>query len=173
MAICGNGVVEDGEECDCGWEEDCLEDCCWPQRTKYSSNQLPCTLRPTKQCSPSEGPCCNQDCSYNIGMQCRDDNGCRDQSYCNGQGTHCPASQLKPNKTICNEEFVCFQGVLILIQIIKHTMIASRSVLDQYVLHMAWSHASVSRSPMIPQLKHVNSVVRNLEKISLVCPHLN
>ena len=88
IAICGNGVVEDGEECDCGWEEDCLEDCCWPQRTKYSSNQLPCTLRPTKQCSPSEGPCCNQDCSYNIGMQCRDDNGCRDQSYCNGQGTH-------------------------------------------------------------------------------------
>ncbi len=40
MAICGNGVVEEGEECDCGWEEDCLEDCCWPQRTKYSINQV-------------------------------------------------------------------------------------------------------------------------------------
>eukprot|EP00090_Calanus_glacialis_P004073 TRINITY_DN13020_c0_g1_i1.p1 TRINITY_DN13020_c0_g1~~TRINITY_DN13020_c0_g1_i1.p1 ORF type:complete len:1584 (-),score=357.76 TRINITY_DN13020_c0_g1_i1:90-4673(-) len=110
IAICGNGVVEDGEECDCGWEEDCLEDCCWPQRTKYSSNQLPCTLRPAKQCSPSQGPCCDRDCSFNIGNKCRDDNGCRDQSYCNGQGTHCPPSQLKPNKTVCNEEFVCFQG---------------------------------------------------------------
>ena len=40
MAICGNGVVEEGEECDCGWEEDCLEDCCWPQRTKYAANQV-------------------------------------------------------------------------------------------------------------------------------------
>jgi len=110
IAICGNGVVEDGEECDCGWEEDCIEDCCWPQRTKYSSNQLPCTLRPAKQCSPSQGPCCDRDCSFNIGNKCRDDNGCRDQSYCNGQGTHCPPSQLKPNKTVCNEEFVCFQG---------------------------------------------------------------
>jgi len=110
IAICGNGVVEDGEECDCGWEEDCLEECCWPQRTKYSSNQLPCTLRPSKQCSPSQGPCCDRDCSFDIGTKCRDDNGCRDQSYCNGQGTHCPPSQLKPNKTVCNEEFVCFQG---------------------------------------------------------------
>lgn len=110
IAICGNGVVEDGEECDCGWEEDCLEECCWPQRTKYSSNQLPCTLRPAKQCSPSQGPCCDRDCSFNIGNKCRDDNGCRDQSYCNGQGTQCPPSQLKPNKTVCNEEFVCFQG---------------------------------------------------------------
>jgi hypothetical protein len=40
MAICGNGVVEEGEECDCGWEEDCLEDCCWPQRTKFLPNQV-------------------------------------------------------------------------------------------------------------------------------------
>ena len=23
-AICGNEVVEPGEECDCGWEEDCV-----------------------------------------------------------------------------------------------------------------------------------------------------
>jgi len=110
VALCGNGVVEDGEECDCGWEEDCQEECCWPQRTKYTKNQLPCTLRPNRKCSPSQGPCCTKECGYNIGNKCRDDNGCRDDSYCNGGGTHCPNSNLKPNKTVCNEEFVCFLG---------------------------------------------------------------
>ena len=54
MALCGNGVVEEGEECDCGWEEDCEEECCWPQRTGYPKGQKPCTLRPQKLCSPTQ-----------------------------------------------------------------------------------------------------------------------
>ena len=45
-----------------------------------------------------------------MGALCREDNGCRDQSYCDGRGTHCPPSIMKPNKTVCNQEFVCFQG---------------------------------------------------------------
>jgi disintegrin and metalloproteinase domain-containing protein 10 len=54
MALCGNGVVEEGEECDCGWEEDCEEECCWPQRTEYPTGEKPCTLRPKKLCSPTQ-----------------------------------------------------------------------------------------------------------------------
>ena len=54
MALCGNGVVEEGEECDCGWEEDCEEECCWPQRTNYPPGEKPCTLRPRKLCSPTQ-----------------------------------------------------------------------------------------------------------------------
>ena len=54
MALCGNGVVEEGEECDCGWEEDCEEQCCWPQRTEFGEDEKPCTLRPGKACSPTQ-----------------------------------------------------------------------------------------------------------------------
>ena len=62
----------------------------------------------------SQGPCCDRDCRFNVGNQCREDNGCRDESYCDGRGTACPPSILKPNKTVCNEEFVCFQVTLMM-----------------------------------------------------------
>ena len=42
QALCGNGVVEAGEECDCGWEDDCEEDCCWPQKTDHPKGILTC-----------------------------------------------------------------------------------------------------------------------------------
>lgn len=32
--------------------------------------------------SPSQGPCCTQDCVLKLGEKCRDDNGCRSASYC-------------------------------------------------------------------------------------------
>ena len=104
--------MEEGEECDCGWDDDCTEACCWPQRTEFSPAQRPCSLKRGAVCSPSQGPCCNRDCSHNVGAQCRDDNGCRADSFCDGSGVQCPASVLKPNKTVCNQEFVCFQGVM-------------------------------------------------------------
>ncbi|CAK9800445.1 Disintegrin and metalloproteinase domain-containing protein 10 [Anthophora quadrimaculata] len=109
-AICGNGVVEDGEECDCGWEEDCNDPCCHPQRLHHASHEVPCRLTDGAVCSPSQGPCCTSGCTLRNGDKCRDDNGCRDASFCDGRGPQCPASINKPNKTICNEEFVCYMG---------------------------------------------------------------
>ncbi|KAL7640869.1 UNVERIFIED_CONTAM: hypothetical protein RMT77_008006 [Armadillidium vulgare] len=109
-AICGNGVVEEGEECDCGWQEDCEESCCYPMVTNHPRNHKPCTLRPGKICSPSQGPCCTKDCSLKQGDLCREDNGCRDASFCGGSSPYCPPSINKPNKTICKDEFVCFKG---------------------------------------------------------------
>lgn len=109
-SICGNGVVEPGEECDCGWEEDCKDKCCYPMTRHPRIDEKPCTLTPGALCSPSQGPCCTSTCSLKLGDKCRDDNGCRDPSYCDGRIPVCPPSINKPNKTICNVEFVCYMG---------------------------------------------------------------
>ena len=55
-AICGNMVVEEGEECDCGYDDDesCRQDrCCQgrPSSTESDSNNaIGCKLRPGKTC---------------------------------------------------------------------------------------------------------------------------
>ncbi|XP_017846933.1 disintegrin and metalloproteinase domain-containing protein 10 isoform X2 [Drosophila busckii] len=109
-SICGNGVVEPGEQCDCGWEEDCKDSCCFPMSRQPQLDETPCTLTPHARCSPSQGPCCTTDCKLKFGDKCRDDNGCRDPSFCDGRVPQCPPSVNKPNKTICNKEFVCYMG---------------------------------------------------------------
>ena len=46
-AICGNQVVEDGEQCDCGFEDDCKESkCCY----SASDGENKCKRKPEKQC---------------------------------------------------------------------------------------------------------------------------
>jgi len=47
-------VVEEGEECDCGWEGDCREPCCHPQRRHPPPGEVPCRLTPQSVCSPSQ-----------------------------------------------------------------------------------------------------------------------
>lgn len=45
--ICGNGLVEQGEQCDCGYSDQCKDECC------FDANQAEdrkCKLRPGKQC---------------------------------------------------------------------------------------------------------------------------
>lgn len=54
ISLCGNGVVEEGEECDCGWEGDCREPCCYPQRRHPPPGETPCRLTPRSICSPSQ-----------------------------------------------------------------------------------------------------------------------
>uniref|UniRef100_A0A2K5SIS8 Disintegrin and metalloproteinase domain-containing protein 10 n=1 Tax=Cebus imitator TaxID=2715852 RepID=A0A2K5SIS8_CEBIM len=106
--ICGNGMVEQGEECDCGYSDQCKDECC------FDANQegKKCKLKPGKQCSPSQGPCCTAYCAFKSKSEkCRDDSDCAREGICNGFTALCPASDPKPNFTDCNRHTqVCING---------------------------------------------------------------
>ena len=122
-AFCGNKIVEDGEECDCGFDEtECAEQCCHPRTTDQNKqlNSLSCKLRKRVdgrkvECSPSIGPCCDNSCrfiTYNKQLQCKADQECTEVAYCDGTSAKCPEPKEKPsNVTECNEGTqVCQQG---------------------------------------------------------------
>lgn len=48
--ICGNKIVEENEQCDCGDETTCTEKCCVP-----AGRNRECKLQENQQCSPSQG----------------------------------------------------------------------------------------------------------------------
>lgn len=199
VSLCGNGVIEESEECDCGWEEDCRDSCCFPQRRYPPPGETPCTLTPGSICSPSQvrifktrsfysryiyiyitlqGPCCTAECNLRFGDKCRDDNGCRDASFCDGRSAYCPPSINKPNKTICNREFVCFMGVSIsrqmLVFFLFHIILFlfpffARSVPVVYALHTDWNLASAFPGQMIPRRRPASSVVVFPERTSPAC----
>lgn len=120
-AFCGNKIVEEGEECDCGFnEEECAESCCYPRTfgTGGETNKLnsrSCKLKEEAKCSPSIGPCCDQSCDFiksSHNQLCKAQQDCTRPSYCNGNTALCPQAAFMPdNVTECNEGTqVCQQG---------------------------------------------------------------
>lgn len=56
--VCGNGFVEEGEQCDCGLPEHCDNTCC---------NATTCTLYANASCAT--GSCCDLNVSFNEGRE--------------------------------------------------------------------------------------------------------
>lgn len=107
--ICGNGLVEEGEQCDCGYSDECKDPCC------YNANEdadKRCKLQPGKICSPSQGPCCTTQCTYKGSSEsCRPASECALEGFCNGRTAQCPTSEPKANFTTCQAETqVCLSG---------------------------------------------------------------
>ncbi|KAI6657370.1 ADAM10 [Oopsacas minuta] len=102
VAFCGNGIVEEGEQCDCGFAADCSDNCC---------DAGSCTLMGV-ECSPTEGPCCFTNCTYNpFGTECMSEAECTFLSVCTGVNATCPTPAPKVNNTLCNNnQSVCFNG---------------------------------------------------------------
>ena len=94
--VCGNGIKEQGEECDCGSPEDCAKDpCCMDG----------CKLRPGALCSDSNDKCCNacQIVKREERFVCRKAIGlCDMEETCDGIAPSCPPDLFKPDGTICD-----------------------------------------------------------------------
>lgn len=111
-SLCGNGIVEEGEQCDCGYGTDCKETCCYD--ASHEANK--CKLKPGVQCSPSQGPCCQNSCKFaSSNTVCMQSNECLNNVTCSGNNASCPRFDsrfFKPDKTECNTGTqVCKAGI--------------------------------------------------------------
>uniref|UniRef100_A0A8C4GK85 ADAM metallopeptidase domain 12 n=1 Tax=Dicentrarchus labrax TaxID=13489 RepID=A0A8C4GK85_DICLA len=99
---CGNGYVEEGEECDCGELEECMNPCC---------NATTCTLKGDAVCA--HGQCC-QDCQLKpAGTPCRESsNSCDLPEFCTGTSPHCPSNIYLHDGHAChNVDGYCYNGI--------------------------------------------------------------
>ncbi|KAK3533260.1 hypothetical protein QTP70_014330 [Hemibagrus guttatus] len=105
--ICGNQILEKGEECDVGLNAN--DPCCYSSRESIG---IQCRLKPNTQCSPSQGLCCSSGCVFKTsGLLCEEDSECRMKSMCTGNSATCPQPAAKPNLTMCSlGTRVCHNG---------------------------------------------------------------
>lgn len=83
-ATCGNGILEEGEECDCGTEEECKGNpCC----------SFGCKLKERSVCSDGNEECC-KNCQFRKAedsFKCfASKTQCQQDSYCDGTSGKCP-----------------------------------------------------------------------------------
>ncbi|TRY58962.1 hypothetical protein DNTS_033931 [Danionella cerebrum] len=98
---CGNGILETGEECDCGAPQNCSNKCC---------NAATCTF--TKGSACAAGSCC-ENCQVNVaGTPCRPSiNPCDLPEFCGGASPFCPADFYMMDGLPCNNSSsYCFEG---------------------------------------------------------------
>ena len=91
LNMCGNGIVENGEDCDPGLNE--TSACCNSNTCKFVSGAV---------CDPTNSPCCTSQCQFAPSTTtCRPavDPNCDIAEMCTGNSSACPKDQFKPNGT--------------------------------------------------------------------------
>jgi len=105
FGTCGNGVIDDNEDCDCGSEATCESNpCCSP---------ITCKLKIDAECS--SGPCCDNCRMKPKGTMCRHAVGeCDLDEFCPGDSGECPANLYVKNGLSCldmqGSDGFCFNG---------------------------------------------------------------
>ncbi|KAI1376049.1 zinc metalloprotease mde10 [Hypoxylon crocopeplum] len=92
---CGNGIVEAGEQCDCGGESGCGDNsCCDPTTCRFRTNAV---------CDPSNEDCCTDQCQFqSSGSVCRaSTSSCDPQETCSGNSGTCPNDVKAPDGQSC------------------------------------------------------------------------
>ncbi|XP_050088009.1 uncharacterized protein LOC126572612 [Anopheles aquasalis] len=101
--VCGNGFVENGEQCDCGLKEYCENSCCDP---------VTCMLHSNASCATGE--CCDlSTCMPKVGgTVCRAADGeCDLPEYCSGESEYCPRDVFKRDTEECDGgKAYCYRG---------------------------------------------------------------
>ncbi|KAM4853954.1 disintegrin and metalloproteinase domain-containing protein 20-like [Thomomys bottae] len=97
---CGDKIISQLEECDCGSFKDCASDKCCGTDCMF-----------TKGTKCSDGDCC-KDCQFApAGTICRDIAGvCDLTEYCDGRTEKCPNDTYIQDGTPCSPKAVCVRG---------------------------------------------------------------
>ncbi|PFH62067.1 hypothetical protein XA68_15275 [Ophiocordyceps unilateralis] len=101
---CGNGIVESGEDCDCGGEQGCRGNrCCDAKTCKFTAGSV---------CDAANEDCCGQNCRFAArGTVCRASTGvCDLAEVCTGDKAGCPADQHNNDGDSCGDGLNCASG---------------------------------------------------------------
>ena len=102
--VCGNGIRETGEECDCGSVAQCslTNPCCTPPGGKGTDAGCTFMRSEGRLCDPKVSPCCTENCNIlNKPLICRQASECTLESTCDGINPHCPSVTTKPDGELC------------------------------------------------------------------------
>ncbi|KAF9188739.1 hypothetical protein BGZ51_000337, partial [Haplosporangium sp. Z 767] len=92
--ICGNGIKENDEECDCGSAEECAKNPCCDGKT--------CKFKKGAVCDDKNDDCCLNCKIRSAGTVCRKAiSECDIEEVCTGNNATCPPDIRVPNQTPC------------------------------------------------------------------------
>ncbi|PGH27242.1 hypothetical protein AJ80_00951 [Polytolypa hystricis UAMH7299] len=100
---CGNGIVEEGEDCDCGGDETCKNNpCCDGATCKFIGDAV---------CDDYNEDCCSNCQFASATVVCRAGSGpCDPQEKCTGNSSSCPTDVMLPSGELCGDGLACASG---------------------------------------------------------------